>query len=383
MLDEVREYEQYTMAAENFLAAGEGRDMAESTRRLKYATFLKNKFSGLERAMTIIARRHLFAAEENAATIEEARIPACREVLKAWCGFTHKAAPGTEKVADWLPRYLRQVFLKEALLDCSKLLRETENMEQRKEFLDVLEHISPADPLPALQKKIEHIPSLKGAANATKNQDLIKAVSQLLAAIKSLEELAQKQRYFNEALFNLDGKDGKGDNDFKKITYDKILANAFAQGPLKRRYLVSEKDPFAADIVRKYTKGSKKDGKPLLDKEKDLLLKTTAVYLMERNGQEYAVVNSTDIANWLLLKDYKFEEADLQKYRLTDSGEQLIESRLAAGNVKKLRLQPNWTSLFTIVAEEDLSAAEKRGGIFFRDLGTGKTLWDGKSMVYE
>ena len=142
--------------------------------------------------MTIIARRHLFAAEENAATIEEARIPACREVLKAWCGFTHKAAPGTEKVADWLPRYLRQVFLKEALLDCSKLLRETENMEQRKEFLDVLEYISPADPLPALQKKIEHIPSLKGAANATKNQDLIKAVSQLLAAVKSLEELAQK-----------------------------------------------------------------------------------------------------------------------------------------------------------------------------------------------
>lgn len=380
MLDEVREYEQYTMAAENFLAADDAKEIAESKRRLKYATFLKNKFSGLERAMTIIARRHLFAADGSAAAPEEARIPGCREILKAWCGFSHKTVPGTEEVADWLPRYLRQVFLKEALQECCRLLREAAAPENGAEFLSALERISPEDSPAVLREKTGRLPALK---NAAKNQDLIKSTSQLRAVVERLEELAKKERYFSAALFSVDGTDGSGSNDFKKITYEKILANAFAQGPLQRRYLIAAKDPFAADIVRKYTKGSKKDGKPLLDKEKDLLLKTTAVYLMERNGQEYAVVNSTDIANWLLLKDYKFEEADLQKYRLTDSGEQLIESRLAAGNVKKLRLQPNWTSLFTIVAEEDLSAAEKRGGIFFRDLGTGKTLWDGKSMIYE
>lgn len=85
MLNEIGEFEQYT---------------APQANRLKYYTLIKGNFSGLERAMTIIARRVIFGLnDEPRRTVEEAR-----DCLKIWLGF--KTAENPLVPTGWLPAYI-------------------------------------------------------------------------------------------------------------------------------------------------------------------------------------------------------------------------------------------------------------------------------------
>ena len=77
LLNEIGEYEQYTLSIEELLSC--------KNRRLERYNLIKNALSGLERAMTIIARHFIFGTSVGFNEFE------LREILKAWCGFKHEA----------------------------------------------------------------------------------------------------------------------------------------------------------------------------------------------------------------------------------------------------------------------------------------------------
>ena len=97
MLNEIGEYEQYTLSLEKLLNY--------KNRRLKYCN-IKNNFSGLERVMTIIARHFIF---DTPIGFDENEL---REILKAWCGFNHEAKTILpEYFYGWLNNYIKRVLL--------------------------------------------------------------------------------------------------------------------------------------------------------------------------------------------------------------------------------------------------------------------------------
>ena len=102
-------------------------------------------------------------------------------------------------------------------------------------------------------------------------------------------------------------------------------------GKLEQYYLVCDCNPFEATTIKKNTTESntndkKKKGKNadageehLLDpgnNDKDLILKATACYLLQKRftEQKYVVLNKTDLANWMWEKR-KAQNCKLHIYR--------------------------------------------------------------------
>lgn len=368
MLDEIREYDEYTLPMEHFID--------ENRRRLKYASFVKDGLSGMERAMTIIARRHLFGDGESlpAHSADE-----CREVLKAWCGFGfEKAIPAAAALAGWAPRYLRHIFLKEALDRVHETAEELP--ETGGKFLTALTSISPDDPLESLRGKEAAIDSL---IHEARGQNVnITYLTRIKYCIKALTELRGKASYYAKSLFDVENAAPKRDNDYKSISYDKIIADAYELGPLRQRYLVYEGAHPLSSQIRKRTK-RRLDGKNLLENEQDVVLKLTAAYLLQQYGSNrYAVVNKVEIANWLTAKDYKMEH--LEDFLLAPSLEPLFETpKSIGGNVKKIGLHPDWIKRFQIADAHEFDPTENQGLIFMSDLGTGTHLQDGTNRTYD
>ena len=368
MLDEIREYDEYTLPMEHFID--------ENRRRLKYASFVKDSLSGMERTMTIIARRHLFGNGENlpAHSADE-----CREVLKAWCGFGFdKEIPAAAALAGWMPTYLRQIFLKEALEHVHETVEKLP--ETGSKFLTVLTDISPDDTLESLRGKESAIDNIIHEARGQKVDTPY--LTRIKYVIRALTELRGKASYYAKSLFDVENAAPKGDNDYKSISYDKIIADAYELGPLRRRYLVYEGAHPLSSQIRKRTK-RRLDGKNLLENEQDVILKLTASYLLQQYGSNrYAVVNKVEIANWLTAKDYKMEH--LEDFLLAPSLEPLFETpKVIGGNVKKIGLHPDWVKRFQIVDAHEFDPAENQGLIFMSDLGTGTHLQDGANKTYE
>ena len=95
MLNEIKEYEQYTILP-----------ATPKESRLACVNFLKKtkdsvSLSGLERAMTTIARYYLFNLNLDETSVEE--------VLKAWCGFNHNEniAEISRDINGWLKRLIQ------------------------------------------------------------------------------------------------------------------------------------------------------------------------------------------------------------------------------------------------------------------------------------
>ena len=110
----------------------------------------------------------------------------------------------------------------------------------------------------------------------------------------------------------------------------------------------------------------------MLDSDKDLILRITALYLLQKlnTDQEYVYFNQTDLANWLLKKadPDKFE---LKKYKLTTDDESIFNIVTVNGNVTKLKIHPKWTEMFKLVEADDIDKPENRGLIFYSDPGCG------------
>lgn len=160
MLNEIGEFEQYT----NTAPFGD---------RLKYHSFIKGGFSGLERAMTTIARRVIFGLNNEAPldVEKESDFEAVKNSLKIWCGFSEDNDPRVPK--GWLKAYLQNMLI-----------------------------------------------LYKGKPQS------IKRINERLQA------LPDKEKQFKNSIFFLSEK-----NAFRAINYERVIARAVLLGQLKRYYL--------------------------------------------------------------------------------------------------------------------------------------------------
>lgn len=357
MLNEIGEYEHYTFSPEQIAAC--------KNHRLKHHTLIKNDFGGLERAMTIIARHFIF--DEFVGSNED---ELC-EILKAWCGFEHKAkTPLPENFNGWLDSYIRRVLLFENVKAIRDKISLLENEKLQSDFRPILENIlfnKAFDVIKAIGEirllKFTHKNELK---KITSNKD---ELAQMLNVLERLVELPNKNRTFSRSPFG--ASNANGENYFREITYDKVFANALLLGKLRRYYLACDEELFK---TKKIFKADKHD-KELSKKDKDIILKMTAEYLLQRRDttQEFVVTNNADMTNWLLgsLKSDRLSEKR-KVYMLATTEENLFKiSKIEGIGVTKIRLAPEWTKHFHLIEDE---SDEKWGQIFFSDSGLSEPL---------
>lgn len=345
MLNEIKEYEEYTLPLESL-------SDIEKT-RLKFFTLIKKSFSGLNRALTIIARHYI---GNETAEFDEEKI---KNYLRAWLGFEVVDSKNNiivEKPDGWLNNYIRKVFLEKYLQECRNNCAE----------FDKLFDISSTDSIDNLVKKKEVIPKFDS------DKDLSLSVGRLKYVIETLYNLRYKAKLFENTMFDTGNEkmnNSKQGNNFKQITYDLILANAFNLGSLKRYYLVCKEEPFQKIISysEKKSKGTK-----LKVADKDLILKIVATYLLQKLNlslsQEYVYINQMEICNWLLDKANP-DKFELEKYRFQSSDEEIFYESIIGGNVKKIKIHAKFISNFKIVEEHEIDIPENQGRIFFSDFG--------------
>lgn len=349
MLNELGEYEQYAAPLDSFPDFG--------GHRLKYFTLIKNGFSGLERALTIIARRHIFADAEQPAAFDEDRV---KDILRAWCGFafTSEVPPA---LVNRLPEYIKRNFFCGCLRGCRLKCEEFRDDEAYPAVLAFLDATS-IESLTALLAAKQKSPLLKAL-----NTDLERA-KKILAA---LDTLSGKHKSFERTVFNVLNDAG---DEYRAIKFDRILANALFFGKLRNYVLVCERDPFAT-AVRKVT-DSKPAGKKLLPSQQDLILKLTAMYLLQRrySDQDFVTFNELSLVSWLATET-KPENLHLDKFIFVETGKHLFETRLVGGvNVKKLRVHPDWLKQFRLAEDSETAKRENLGRIFFTDSGAAESL---------
>lgn len=296
MLNEWIELQQYTFAPE----CDDG-----IKPRLNHRNIC-NKLSGIERAMTVIARYCYYhhAPERPAAQ----RIALAEAVLKSWCGGESECPDGFTQLQNWLPRYIEQILL-----------------------------IQVADsPV---------------------------SVSRLRKALTALQS---KQTEFDRKFllpYISDDEANRWINDYKKITYDSIIANAIAQGPLENRVMVCRGDLFRP--IRK-ARGN------LLASDRDRIQKLLAAFLLGRTNpdQEFAAINKTDIANWCE-GDPKLDGDDYEKYLY--GNEPLFVMKTLGSSVVKLRVAGGYLaeSGLALYTERELADLDLTGCTVFEDKGAG------------
>lgn len=347
MLNEIREYEEYTLPIESLSNV--------ENPRLKFFSLIKKSFSGLERALTIIARHYI---NDETAELDEEKI---KNHLRLWIGFEVVDSKNNiiaENPNGWLNNYIRKVFLEKYLQEC---------YNKCAEFKKVYD-ISAADEIDDLMEKKNSLP------NFDSDKDLSLNVGRVKHVITALYDLRYRAKLFENPMFNTENEKvtaSKPGNNFKQITYDLILANAFNLDTLKRYYLVCKEEPFQKLI--NYSEKKSKGTKLEVDDE-DLILKIVAMYLLQQLNssciQEYVYINKMEIYNWLLDKT-NFE---LEKYRFQLSNEEIFYESIIGGNVKKIKIHPEFRSIFKIVEEMEFDKSENNGRIFFSDFGAGSHL---------
>ena len=191
-------------------------------------------------------------------------------------------------------------------------------------------------------------------------------------AEKVIENLGKRKSQFGRSVFS----QSNGTNDYKKLSYEKAIANAYsARGPLKRYYLACTDSQWAQEITRK-------GGKRLIHDHADRVLKVLAAYMLERSRKtrnddelRYEPVNYTDIAFWAVSRS-KLDGSVLKQYMV--SGRPLFDCISASsGNQAKIKPDREWFNScgWTLIdatyddkaLEEFLS--EHPDAVYFRDNG--------------
>ena len=393
MLNEIKEFEQYT----------DSLDTAEI--RLKYRG-IRNNLSGVTRAMTIVARK-LYFDDQN----PEGRISRVKDNLKAWCGDPKIINPGDicpEIRQNWLPDFIISVHGQKRLDGFDNYLNSEEDIKgypRYQEICDMFEFIKTnfntgafrdkktREQIMAFSKKITFFSKELGDSEADRRRSRSEytQVSNILYAMYELNKNYGTSGY-NKKMFN-DRLEKASRNDFKKITYEKIVADAVAAGPLNRYYLVCEKENlFDVEYKNKKPFQKKSWSKATKGKE-DLILKIVAAVLLGQRSfdaeevlsadyvliNDLVPVNKTDIANWLKgngkldsMAEYSFK------------GKKLFESE-DLKNVAAVGVDSAWMEdcRYAVIPENQLDAylSKHQGAVFYSDPGAGKFLQ--KNIKYE
>ena len=392
MLNEIKEFEQYTYPL----------NVEHPAVRLKHKP-LCNGLSGTARAMTVIARKSVF--DHNG----PGRIEYTKNDLQVWCGDL-KGDPekaSEEIVFAWLPNYMTQILGEEKAIifedylmtesgldafprysEICALFRDIHNDLSIETYRDRDQRNQYVDKAKILRLYCKELGEDENQRKATSGK--YAPVYRLINALNTLNSRFSDVGYnvgYNKKMFN-DELKRPDKNDFKKITYEGIVADAIAAGPLKRYYLVcdytglSEISYKTKKTIRfPFTKSKKENGEwsePTKNKA-DLIMKTIAAFLLEQEGRAaespyegFAPVNLTDIANWLAgssgtdtLKAFEIESRPLFVFDAID-------------NVTTISIDTEWmqTCGWEIIPEEDLVVylANHPDAEFYSDHGAGQHL---------
>ncbi len=261
----------------------------DKSNRIVLSAFLKSKkgekppLSGIDRAMTMVARRFLFPDDKDdikdiSADELNERIYRAAASLRMWCGlvplsfnnpnvkdaYEELSSDGYHHIIqDWLPRYIKKAA------ENGEITSENEN--------------------------------------------------------SALEKLKSRKKPYACPVFIL----SDAENDYRAPKYDKIIANALiAYGPLREYCLVCEDSSWYENIKKNNNKKINEDKKNR-DGDKDKILKITAAYLLERRRKkrEYTSV-SYEPTNFKVLSFWIGRVMDGDKIKkFTYNGEPLFETR--------------------------------------------------------
>ena len=188
----------------------------------------------------------------------------------------------------------------------------------------------------------------------------------------AIKNLGNRKSQFGRSVFS----QFKGTNDYKRLSYEKAIANAYsARGPLKRYYLACTD----AEWMKKLTR---KRGKKLIHNHADRVLKLLAAYMLERSRKKrrdeelrFEPVNYSDVAFWAVSKT-KIDASLLKQYCV--NGRPLFECKSASsGNQAKIKPDWDWFNScgWTLIEATDDDHAlddflEKHpDAVYFRDNG--------------
>ena len=368
MLNEIGEYEQYT-----YSLTPQEIERHKDT-RLKYLPLIKRDLSGLERAMTIVARHFMFDVLhcDSDSRLSDADFEELREILRAWCGFNSENAPRSplpEDFKGWLVKYIQRTFLTEKVQTCREKLSCCGSDNLTNALSEQFEKILNQEDVKALKESLNELDYLKSSHNA-ELKEIGDEPGQIIEVLKTIIKLSEKNKYFSKSVFGAVGSQEKG--NFRCITYDKIIANAFLAGKLRRYYLTCDEDLFGTKKIVKNIKNNKALSVP----DMNMVLKITAEYLLKRRytSQNYTEVNGLGIMNWLK-GVRKPEQFNLDSYILADSKENIFESVTVNGiQAKKIRLHSQWIKHFQLVEDGNDATDEALGQIFFSDTGYSEHL---------
>lgn len=390
MLNEIKEYEQYTYPL----------DVEHPAIRLKHKT-LCNELSGTARAMTIVARKSIF--DHN----DPERIEHAKNDLQVWCGDPegNPDKASEEIVFSWLPDYMIKHLGEEKALRFEEYLMTEPGLNafpRYSEVCSLFKDIHAGFNIDTYRDKGNRKQLMDKAkllrlyckelgedeAQRKKTSGSYAPIYRVINALNILNGRYGKQGY-NKELFNVN-PDRTEKNDFKKIMYDKIIADAIAAGSLKRYYLICEKSDFSKISVQTEKKTSypftkrNKDGSwsEPTKKKADLIMKTVAAFLLEQEARDaediydgFVPVNLTDIANWLagstgtdMLKSFSIESRPLFTFDAID-------------NVAAIGIDPEWMKScgWRIITDDSLGSciAEHSDVEFYSDFGAGKLMKKG------
>ena len=263
MLNEIIEYSNYT-------------DPSFEVKRLKYkilsGSSSTTSIGGLNRALSIVARRFCYYNETDEAT------PLCSvEALKSWCGFgspcegceNKNSCEKYNKVLElnyWFPKYIL-CYMKQAVLEKHK---GNENLIQILNKIDELENNIGC----FLEYNLTELYSLVNS---------LQKVNKLCSILQNHQHNCKN--HYNVAHISLDitYDDSKVKND--EIKFDSIVSSAIDLGPLKERVMLVQTEK---DII------------PTLSKSgTDKVEKVLATFLLSRDGESIkAKIPKNDVTNW-------------------------------------------------------------------------------------
>lgn len=382
MLDELRDYQSYTTV-----------QTADDPPCLRYCN-LANYLSGIERAMTVVARGALFSGCFPQGFDRTATDVACAKAcLRSWCGLprTSKAFYRLTRDGQWEPMsfeaaakadtkgYLcrknclgEEVCIQKAPEDTPEQAWEkisaqfptrcfrdgsrcahpckAEILRLYNWFPNYLYGLQVANAGQTLPEQAEleervfrhWFPAPGTKATAPNAAEIAKALSGCQSKrLSMLCDLHNKKTQFAQRVFHSSLADpGKGKN--KEITYERILANALNDGPLQRYVLYTSKPVDRPEAllagIQKTGKSPDKPAKPSKANQR-LILAIAAVYLMRKKpGQTFVPFNNADFTNWLQGNFPKSGGLACFSYE----GRPLFRKSIVAGNLIKLSIDPGW-----------------------------------------
>lgn len=276
MLDEIREYEEYTYDLDN---------TENPPKRIKYNVLTKGLQDegggigcGIESILCIIARHFLFMNDQGA--FKNAGAAEC--AISAWLGIepdsekmsllSDETRAEIEAIRGWYPDYIKKILIPE---------RETQ---------------------------IKHNEGNQKAINALKkNIDILKGILDNLRSETFRNNL-------NKSTWEY-GYSGK--NDYKVLFTEKVLANAAVRGPLRRRYLICLDPDLDSVVIKEHPKRRPKEGLTKREEYDDLYLRFISAWLLSQirtksdkmsdNPTKYRTnvnrsvpINMTEISGWAL-----------------------------------------------------------------------------------